>query len=184
MIASSTPVSFTVSAAGAAPGFYFEAQLTSNLCWAASIRMVANRMGLPARHLQCEMPTYYFGADNCCPQPDEFSDCNKPLDVTAFAGVASDWGINATLHDARPGTVPIQSVIDQLTAGRPVPVFFAWTDGGRQGHFAVVGAVNTAGPEPLFLMLDPGQPGPGTVTARGLATAYGSGECIIAWQLG
>jgi len=142
-------------------------------CWAACAQMVLQFYG-DSTVQQCDLATQLFGEPTCCSDPSSAL-CNEPAQVPDIAGVYASRGRNANLVI---GSVPFETLQDEINANRPVEIGFAWNDG--TGHQALVCGWNVDDTGPYLLVNDP-RWGSGAVYYVNLVAAYGWGSWQWTW---
>ena len=107
-------------------GFDMQQQLESNWCWAGTSTSIAHFYNPASTVTQCQVVNNQLGRSDCCANGAS-SACNQPgyLDkALSFVGHLDHW-VGAT--------EPYATVVNEVTAWRPLGIRVAWSGGGA--HF-------------------------------------------------
>lgn len=167
------PAVTTVMLAGPSINVPMIKQEQTQWCWAACTDMIVHFYG-NAGLRQCDCAAWLFANNTCCISPSS-SPCNRPCQVNDVSRVLAQFGVRSS---SRNGTVPSLTLKNEVAAGRPVEVAYAWDGGG--GHVAVVCAWDQNGSDDFVRVNDPAY-GSGGVYYKNLLTAYGLGRWFWTW---
>ena len=145
-------------------------QQQSEWCWAACTAMIAAFFNKPTVK-QCELANFLQQQTTCCDNPGS-SACNQPCQNQNIMRVYGHIGIGGHAPDL---PLFVDTLANEIIAGRPVEVGFLWDSGG--GHVVLVYGYNFEG---VFAVRDPWR-GTLSVTYPALQTAYGMGEWVVSY---
>jgi hypothetical protein len=142
----------------------------TNWCWAACCLMVFNAAGQTADK-QCDLATKLFGGQ-CCNSPDS---------CTCDQGAWPNDAYAAYQYNSQKvqGTVPIETIKQEIDADRPVRGLSALEWAGRRPTWCWSPAITTTG---ALDVLDPANDGKtGQWTYDQLCSAFGNGNWEMTW---
>jgi len=122
-------------------------QLQSEWCWSASTVSITQYYDHASTWTQCTLVNKAFGQTTCC-QSGGSAACNQPW--------YPDKALTITGHLASTsgGKPPLQTILGEINAGRPVSIAIYWNGGG--GHNPVVdGYDDTDAAAPTIDLKDP-----------------------------
>lgn len=141
----------------------------TNWCWAACCLMVFSAAGQTTDQ-QCDLATKLFGSQ-CCNSPDS---------CTCDQGAWPNDAYAAYQYNSQKvqGTVPIETIRQEIDANRPVEVYLLW-NGGAAAHVVLVTGYYDDG---SLDVLDPANDGKtGQWTYDQLCSAFGNGNWEMTW---
>jgi hypothetical protein len=144
--------------------FPIQRQLQSQWCW-AGVSASVSRYYVPASTwTQCRIANVQWGRSDCCGSGAAGA-CNNPSTLGTALSTVGHFDRQTSVQES------LQTLENELVAGRPVCIRVGWAGGG--GHFVVASGVEDDG---FVWVSDPGGGTTALVAYNTLRTAYsGSG---------